>query len=116
MVFTPAPWYHLRPNRAPGALLVLLFDRLVGLANRRCRLIMMLDLQHSVPPPIPKPVITPWPGSQLVPLPFPTGTGTLRYLNIKAGGGRADGQRAHLSIGLLHTSLSWLPRRWTWAL
>ena len=51
MVFTPAPWYHLRPNRAPGALLVLLFDRLLSLANRRCRLIMILDLQHSVPPP-----------------------------------------------------------------
>ena len=103
MVFTPAPWYHLRPNRAPGALLVLLFDRLVGLANRRCRLIMMLDLQHSVPPPIPKLVITPWPGSQLVPLPFPTGIWTLRYLNVKAGGGRAIEQWAHLRFGLFHT-------------
>ena len=28
MVFTPAPWYHLRPERAPGTLLVLLFDKL----------------------------------------------------------------------------------------
>ena len=103
MVFTPAPWYHLRPNRAPGTLLVLLFDRLVSLANRRCRIIMILDLQHSAPPPIPKTVITPWPVSKLVPLPFPTGTGTLRYLNIKAGaGGRMDSGHTYRLVSYTH--------------
>ena len=63
---------------------------------------MMLDLQRSAPPPIPKPVITPWPGSQLVPLPFPTGTGTLRYLNIKAGGGRMDRWHTYRLVSYTH--------------